>query len=127
MANLDRNDTREGKIKFSWQRFREATYIFRYMYPYRWYFIVGMVLLFLSSLVFMVFPYLAGEMTDIATGNAKHDFNLNQIGLALIIILVLQAVFSYFRIWTFTVVSEKGMADVCRREPFADCIFDNAR
>ncbi|MDX1476093.1 MAG: ABC transporter transmembrane domain-containing protein [Saprospiraceae bacterium] len=100
------------KQKFSWSKLKEALKMFRYMRPYRWEFGTGMVLLFISSLVFMVFPYLAGEMADVATGKAKHQFNLNQIGLALGAILLVQGFVSYFRIYLFAIVSEKGMADV---------------
>lgn len=82
------------------------------MRPYRLPFIAGMILLFLSSMVFMVFPYLAGEMTDVAAGTGKHGLDLNQIGIGLLIILVLQGVVSYFRIYFFAIVSERGMADV---------------
>ncbi|MDX1408018.1 MAG: ABC transporter ATP-binding protein, partial [Saprospiraceae bacterium] len=104
-------DTAE-KRRFSWSKFKEALRIFRFMRPYRWQFAIGMLLLFISSLVFMVFPYLAGEMTDVATGESKHGFSLDQIGIALGAILVAQGFVSYFRIYLFAIVSEKGMADV---------------
>lgn len=80
--------------------------------PYRWHFIGGLVLLFLGSLMFMVFPFLAGELADVATGKSKLGLDLNQIGLILIVILVLQGIMSFLRVIWFSVVSEKGMADV---------------
>lgn len=98
--------------KFSWTRFREAMRIFRFIRPYRWQFVIGMILLFISSLVFMVFPYLAGEMTDVATGEGRHGLTLNQIGIGLGIILIVQGIVGYFRIYLFAIVSERGMADV---------------
>lgn len=102
----------EDKKTFSWSQFQEALKIFRFMRPYRVQFILGMVLLFLSSLVFMVFPFLAGEMADVATGEGTLGIDLNQIGLILGAILVAQGIVSYFRIYLFAIVSEKGMADV---------------
>jgi ABC-type multidrug transport system fused ATPase/permease subunit len=63
-------------------------------------------------MVFMVFPYLAGELADVATGNSKLGLDLDQIGLILIVILVLQGIMSFLRVIWFAVVSEKGMADV---------------
>ncbi len=102
----------EKKRSLNFAQLREATKIFRFIRPYRWQFIFGMILLMLSSLVFMVFPYLAGEMTDIATGESEHGFTLNDVGIALGVILVVQGVVSYFRIYLFAIVSEKGMADV---------------
>lgn len=98
--------------RFDWAKFKEAVAIFRFMRPYRWHFIGGMILLFLSSLVFMVFPYLAGELADVATGEGKHGLDLNQIGLILLVILFFQGLVSFFRIYLFAIVSEKGMADV---------------
>ncbi len=80
--------------------------------PYRWHFIGGLILLFLGSLMFMVFPFLAGELADVATGTSKLGLDLDQIGLILIVILVLQGVMSFLRVIWFSVVSEKAMADV---------------
>lgn len=102
------------KPKFNWEKTKEALEIFAFIRPYRNQFIGGMILLALSSLVFMVFPYLAGEMADVATGEDKLGLSLNQIALALIAILVVQGLMSYFRVILFAIVSEKGMADVRR-------------
>lgn len=101
-----------AKNKLSMAQVREAGKIFRFLRPYRWQFIAGMILLMLSSVVFMAFPYLAGEMADVATGESKHDYSLNDIGIALAVILIIQGFVSYFRIYLFAIVSEKGMADV---------------
>lgn len=62
--------------------------------------------------MFMAFPRLAGELVDVAAGNGTLGFSLNQIGLILIGILVLQGIMSYLRVIWFAIVSEKGMADV---------------
>lgn len=80
--------------------------------PYRWHFIGGLILLFLGSMTFMVFPYLAGELADVATGTSKLGLDLNQIGLVLLGILFLQGIMSYLRVIWFAVVSEKGIADI---------------
>ncbi len=98
--------------KVSKEQFRDALKIFEFIRPYKWYLIFGMVLLFLSSLVFMVFPYLAGEMIDIAQGNSKYNMELKDIGLILLGILVIQGVVSYTRVVFFAIASEKGIADV---------------
>jgi ABC-type bacteriocin/lantibiotic exporter with double-glycine peptidase domain len=47
-----------------------------------------------------------------ADGKGKLGFTLNQIGLGLIIILVIQGILSYFRVILFAIVSERGMADI---------------
>ena len=60
----------------------------------------------------MFFPAAAGELIDIATGTSKTGWNLQELGIGLIIILIIQAVSSFFRVVLFANVSEKGMADI---------------
>lgn len=55
---------------------------------------------------------MAGEMSDIATGNPNYGFNLNQIGLLLIVLLIVQGIISYIRVRLFVYVSENTMADI---------------
>lgn len=73
---------------------------------------IGLILLVVSSLIFMIFPGAAGEMANAANGNSRLPYSVGQYGLLFLIILVLQGTFSYFRTITFAIVSEKGMADV---------------
>jgi len=104
----------EPRPKLTREKLQEVAAIFKYIRPYRWAFILGLVLLFLSSLVFMLFPYLSGLMVDVAQGNAETDFSLRQIGWLLLMVLIAQGFVSYFRIWLFAIVSEKGIAGVRR-------------
>ncbi len=98
--------------RLSKEKLREALYIFRYIRPYRWHLLVGMVLLFASSLVFMAFPYLAGLMVDVAQGKVDGSMDLEQVGWILLGVLLLQGAISYFRVMLFAQVSEKGIAAV---------------
>jgi ATP-binding cassette, subfamily B, bacterial len=102
----------EKPKKITLQQLKEVRSMISFIRPYKWYFFGGLVLLFLGSLMFMAFPRLAGELVDVAAGEGKLGLSLNQIGLILIIILVLQGIMSYLRVIWFAVVSEKGMADV---------------
>jgi len=110
--------------KLNRETLRQAIGIYKYIRPYRWSLFFGLILLFMSSLVFMLFPYLAGRMVDIAQGNpgigsSLPDFididveiNLQQIGWVLLAILILQGVVSYTRVLLFARVSEKGIGDI---------------
>ncbi|MBK6621642.1 MAG: ATP-binding cassette domain-containing protein [Saprospirales bacterium] len=98
--------------KLNRETLRKALGIFQFVRPYWWRLAVGLVLLFLSSMVFMVFPYLSGMMVDVAQGNSDWDFSLQDIGLILLGILIVQGVFSYTRVMLFAYVSEKGTADL---------------
>lgn len=87
--------------------------IFRFVLPYRWTFVLGLVALGLSSGILLGFPYLAGKLLDVAQGNQTFYLtSINQIGLALIGILLVQGVFSFLRVYTFTQVSERSLADL---------------
>jgi ATP-binding cassette, subfamily B, bacterial len=87
--------------------------VFRFVLPHKWTFILGLVALALSSGTLLAFPYFAGKLLDVAQG--KKDFfftSINQIALALITILLVQGVFSFIRVYTFTFVSERTLADL---------------
>ena len=75
-------------------------------------FVVGLILLSVSTLTFMVFPGAMGEMANTATGKSKWDFTLMEYGYMFMALLVVQSIFSYYRTTLFALVSEKGMADV---------------
>lgn len=93
----------------------------RYMKPYRWYFITGMTCLALSSIFFMLFPAVAGEMANTAAGKSKYPYTLSEYGLFFIILLLLQGALSYGRSVAMAFVSEKGVAQV-RRDLYAAMI-----
>ncbi len=105
-------ESTEKKPKLTRDRLSKASRIFRFIRPYRWSFIFGMLLLSTSSLLFMVFPGAAGEMANVANGKPKFDYSLQQFGLFFLVLLLVQGVFSYLRTILFANVSEKGMADV---------------
>ncbi|TNE59899.1 MAG: ATP-binding cassette domain-containing protein [Bacteroidetes bacterium] len=100
-----------NKPRLTKEGLKEALKIFEFVRPYRWQFIFGLVLLFFSSSIFMVFPYIIGKMLDVAQGAAV-DYDLKTMGVWLIVILVIQGLISYARVMMFATVSEKGTADV---------------
>lgn len=102
----------DARPKVSRESLREALAIFEFVKPYRWQFIAGLVLLFLSSTVFLIFPRIIGQMLDIAQGKVAENINLTNISFSLIGILIFQGIVSYFRVMMFAQVSEKGTADI---------------
>ena len=100
------------KVKVTQESFREAIKSLDFIRPYRWSLIGGMILLFLTSMIFMVMPWLIGQMVDVAQGKAAHTYTLKDIGWGLIVLLVAQGVISYTRVILFANVSEKGTADL---------------
>lgn len=102
----------ENRPKVTRESLREALKIFEFVRPYRWQFIAGLVLLFLGSTVFLVFPGIIGQMLDVAQGKVAENIDLKKISFWLIGILVFQGVVSYFRVMMFAQVSEKGTMDI---------------
>ncbi|QJX47696.1 ATP-binding cassette domain-containing protein [Hymenobacter taeanensis] len=105
------------KKKLTKENFKQGLRIFRYVLPYRTKFIVGMVLLALSSATVMAFPWIIGKLTDAANGKPYilpngNAVTINQIALGLFGIILLQGIFSFGRIWFFTQVSEFTVRDI---------------
>ncbi len=87
--------------------------VFRFVLPYKWIFAVGLIALSLSSGVLLSFPYLSGKLLDVAQGKPDLYFNtINQVALAMLAVLLIQGVFSFLRVYTFTYVSEHALADL---------------
>lgn len=97
-------------VKVSKQGLSKAIKIFRFVVPYKWTFIVGMAFLLLSNLTTLSFPLLIGEMTKVIEG--KSTYKINEVTLFFFAVLIVQAILSFFRIYTFAQVSEKAMRDV---------------
>ena len=107
---MEKNES--ARPKLTRESLREALKIFEYIRPYKWQFIFGLILLFLGSTVFLVFPAMIGRSLDVAQGNIPVDLDLNRIGMWLIAILVFQGIVSYLRVMMFAQVSERGTADI---------------
>lgn len=105
------------KPKVNKDSLKRSLRIFRYVLPYRSKFIVGMVLLVLSSLSTMSFPWIAGKLVNVATGEplvlpGGLVLDINRVALGLFLVTVLQGFFSFGRIWFFTQVSEFTVRDI---------------
>ncbi|MCU0383891.1 MAG: ABC transporter transmembrane domain-containing protein [Cyclobacteriaceae bacterium] len=107
--------------------------VFRFVLPYKWTFVLGLLALMLSSVMLMAFPFFAGKLLDVASGKAVPFFtSISSIALVLMAILFVQSIFSFTRVYTFAIVSEKSLADI-RQAVFSKIIwlplsfFDNRR
>ena len=109
---MDNKKSESKNQKKAFNDWKRVLKIFAFIRPYRWYFIVGLILLGVSSSLFMIFPGAAGEMANTAVGKSRFDFSVKDYGLLFLVILIVQGVFSYYRAVLFAHVSEKGMADV---------------
>ncbi|MGL4631193.1 MAG: ABC transporter ATP-binding protein [Leadbetterella sp.] len=98
------------KRKISKDGFKKALSLFAFTKPYRSYYWIGMVFLVFSTLTTLVFPILIGEMTKVMEG--KSNYSINQVALFFGVVLLFQGVFSFFRVYYFSYVSEKTASDI---------------
>ncbi|QIP11480.1 ATP-binding cassette domain-containing protein [Spirosoma aureum] len=110
--NFGEEASKEDKKKLSREGIKKALSIFRFIKPYRVQYIIGFLFLVLSTGTTMSFGLLIGQITSVIQG--KSPFTLNQVTLFFVGVLVAQAIFSFFRIYFFSQVSERAMADVRR-------------
>lgn len=126
---------KEGKPSLTKESYQKAKKIFSYLRPYRVYFTIGWVFLVLSSSAGLFFPYLLGQLlggsdTSSPTVGANNEAlfsnldltNINTVALMLLILFVLQSLFSYFRIVIFTKVTENTLRDI-REDAFSKLIY----
>lgn len=122
----------EEKRRINKTSLRQLLGIFKFMLPYRGLFIFGIISLVLSSVTLLAFPRLSGELLDVASGKSKYFETINQTAGALVLILLVQSIFSFIRVYTFSIVTERGMGDV-RKAVFEKIVwlpltfFDNRR
>ncbi|MCY1722143.1 ABC transporter transmembrane domain-containing protein [Prolixibacteraceae bacterium Z1-6] len=115
MRGHNRNTTSnyDNNKKITGEGLRNVLRLFSYIKPYRVEYTIGMVFLLVSSLANLAFPKLLGDLVDAGTTDSLPE-NLTKIVLLLVLILVIQAVFSWFRVVIFVNVTEKTMADIRR-------------
>lgn len=138
MARGGRNFNSNGKqkdetpkVKISKETFKEALVLFAYLKPYRGKFIGSLIFIALSAFTTSLFPFFLGKMIDAAVPNAASalgqssslgtslGINLKDIHLSLnttlgliFLILTIQALFSFMRVYLLTEVGEKALADM---------------
>lgn len=103
------------KAKLTWENLRESFLIFTYIRPYLGKFITGLVFIALSSLTTMAFPYLLKQLINSANGLPVPPFSsAGNIVTWMFVILAIQMLFSFMRIYLFTSVGEHAVADMRR-------------
>ncbi len=147
-SNFGATVSEEDKKKVSKEGFNKALKVFRFTLPYKGTFAIGFVFLILSQITSMSIPLLMGQMVGaivspknataanptemLGSGNqaveklqglfkSSQNFTLNEVTAIFIVLLLLQAIFSFLRVYTFTRVSEQSMRDL-RKELYTKII-----
>ena len=108
MARYQENDLPKAKLDSN--SLQKALRIFKYAKNHKWKFFLGLVFLLLTSATALAFPKLMGMLVDCVTNK---DLNrANEIAVALMVILALQAIFSFFRISLFVNFTENSLSNI---------------
>jgi ABC-type multidrug transport system fused ATPase/permease subunit len=90
---------------------REVMKLYRFLKPYAGMFILGLFFLLISTGASLLFPKLLGDMVDMGNKGKLLD-EISRTGLFLLIILLVQAIFSFFRTRLFVQVTERTLASI---------------
>ena len=101
------------KRKITREGLRNALKLYAYVRPFLGEYLLGMFFLFGSSLTSLAFPKLLGDLVNSGSEGSLGQ-TINQIALLLGILLLIQSVFSYFRVILFVNVTEKSLASLRR-------------
>ena len=126
MARHSRNDQAGvdlPKAKLDKESLLQALELFRYIRPYRARFAAAMAALFVSSLLSLGFPYLAGSIVDAAVlkGQGGLMSGVDRTALLLVGVLAVQAGFQFFQVLSFATVGQRSLVDL-RRDTYARMI-----
>ncbi len=97
------------KKKITREGLRNAFKLFKYIKPFQGQYYIGMIFLLGSTITSLIFPKLLGDMVNAANNEALAR-SINEVAILLGIVLLAQAIFSYFRIVLFVNVTEKTLA-----------------
>jgi ATP-binding cassette subfamily B protein len=98
---------------------RAIRWLAHYLAPHRWSLLFALFALCCSSALGLVFPFATGILVDASLGRA--NYSINSIALAIIGVLAVQAVCSFFSSINFMYASERALADI-RRDLYARLI-----
>jgi ABC-type multidrug transport system fused ATPase/permease subunit len=130
--------SKEEKKKISKESFRRSLGVFRYLKPHAFLFSIGMLLLVISGLLVIVITALLGSLltdgeTSMMPGNKLNQQILNHLEFTqnmggtgkvltiLVALLIVQGVFSFFRVYIFAYVTENAMFNL-RHDAFSTMI-----
>lgn len=107
----------QKRKKVSKEQLSAAKHLFSYISSYKWHFMLGMLFLALTSLVFLIVPAAVGQMLKAADGETfipilKIDMNIYQYGWVFLLILLIQGFLSFFRVNLFATVTENSLAKI---------------
>jgi len=102
----------EKKNRLSPKEIFHSLRIYRFILPYKWQFIIGFICLVVSTSTFVFLPMGVTQIIDAAKNGNIASERVKEIGWILVLVLSIQAILSFFRVYLFEVVSQRGMGDI---------------
>jgi ABC-type multidrug transport system fused ATPase/permease subunit len=110
---MSNKELREELKNVSKDRLIYSLGIFKYIKPYKYYFIIGCLALVFSSATVMLLPKVIGGLVDVSTGKSFYKIeNRNTLGLIFIVIFLTQGFFSFLRVYLFARANEPALANI---------------
>ncbi|MEY4461243.1 MAG: hypothetical protein RL429_1232, partial [Bacteroidota bacterium] len=97
------------KKPITWSALTQMARMYVHVKPYRGEFLIGLLMLLLSSGSNLAFPKYLGELVDAAQSDPSE---IDRIALTLVALLVAQSLFSFGRIFFFERVAQRSLASL---------------
>src|SRR4051812_25647379 len=103
------------KTKITKSNLKKSLRLFKYVGEHKWKFALGMLFLAATAATALIFPRLMGNLMGVIGGNGSSGKTINKdellefansTGLKVLLLFTLQAICSFFRVVTFTSVTE---------------------
>ena len=121
VSKKEKDENKSKKARLSKESFKSALRILRYLKPHRFAFFIGIVIITISSALTLLVTRLWGQLGGVGTQSPQEEkiqeyFNveidmhdLKSIALLIFIVLLVQAVMSFGRVYMFADITEKIM------------------
>jgi len=126
MARKIKDSDELPKAKINKKNLKKSLRIFKYAEKHKWKFFLGLFFLAGTAATALIFPRLMGNLMGVIGGNGSKGQEIdknalsalaNSLGLKLLILFSIQAIFSFFRVVTFTSFTENMLASL-RKEAY---------
>lgn len=108
MARRSASDEGSKPVKISRQSLRQAAGLLAYLRPYRFRFGLGLLMLAVSSISSLALFTFVGDLFDITKDNFASE--IRKIAIVLAILLVVQTIASFLRVYLFSYTAENIVA-----------------
>ena len=116
ISKINSDDPDGKKVKINRESWSQVYGLLKYVRPYRHVFLGGLIAIAFSSVTTLSFPYFLKKLIDSAQSAITNTndiwSNPTNIAIVMIGVLVIQMIVSFLRVYLFTSVGERALADL---------------